>query len=125
MRILIYTILSLALAATAFAQEGSKKAAKRDEAPAAKGTLSTPFGVAKTTHAPAPKAKTVKRLQDWKVEMDGKDFKFTKKTPFGPSSWKRAEADLTADERAVAEHSGLLEPEKEPADEVETAAKQP
>src|SRR5690606_10887675 len=50
MRTLIYALLSLALAASAFGQDAPKKrASASDEKTAAEGTLSTPFGVAKTT----------------------------------------------------------------------------
>jgi len=126
MRIFVYTVLSLALALAlaAFGQEQPrKKAAASDEKSAAEGTLSTPFGVAKTTE-PVAKAKPKKVLQDWQVEKDGDSFKFTKKTPFGPSSWNRTETELTADERDVAERSGLLKPAEEPVEEeTETAVK--
>jgi hypothetical protein len=127
MRIFIYPALSLTLALAAFGQERpQKKAAASDEKSAAEGTLSTPFGVAKTTKPAAAPAKPKKVRQDWQVEKDGQDFKFTKKTPFGPSSWNRTEAELTADERDVAERSGLLKAEEEPVEEAaETAAKQP
>lgn len=127
MRTFIYALLSLALAASAFGQDApKKKASASDEKPAAEGALATPFGVAKTTKQPAAKAKPKKVPQDWQVEKDGDGFKFTKKTPFGPSSWSRTEAELTADERAVAERGGLLQPAEEPAveEEAETAAKQ-
>lgn len=126
MRILTYTVLSLVLAASAFGQDApQKKSPASDEKSAAEGTLSTPFGVAKTTKQAAAQPKPKKVLQNWKVEKDGDGFKFTKKTPFGPSSWTRAEGELTADERAVAEHNGLLQPAQEPAEEeAETAAKQ-
>jgi hypothetical protein len=82
--------------------------------------------VAKTAKQPVAKAKPKKVQQDWQVQKDGKDFKFTKKTPFGPSSWTRTEAELSADERDVAERAGLLQPAEEPAVEqaTETAAKQ-
>ena len=125
MRTFIYALLSLTLAASAFAQDApKKKAPASDEKPAAEGALSTPFGVAKTTKPAAAKAKPKKVLQDWQVEKDGQDFKFTKKTPFGPSSWNRTEAELTADERDVAERGGLLQPKEEPAEEeTEAAAK--
>ena len=127
MRIFIYTVLSLALATAAFGQDAPKKiAAASEKKPAAEGTLSTPFGVAKTTKQPVAKAKPKKVRQDWQVKKDGEDFKFSKKTPFGPSSWTRTEAELSADERTVAEHNGLLKPKEEPVDdEAETAAKQP
>jgi len=125
MRKFIYIVLSLTLAAAAFGQDApKKKASASDKKPAAEGTLSTPFGVAKTTK-PVAKAKPKKVLQDWQVEKDGQDFKFTKKTPFGPSSWTRTETELSADERDVAERSGLLKSEEEPVEEeTETAAKQ-
>ncbi len=125
MRIFIYTVLSFALATVAFGQDAPKKKATASEKkPAAEGTLSTPFGVAKTTK-PVAQAKPRKVRQNWQVEKDGKEFKFTKKTPFGPSSWNRTEAELSADERDVAERGGLLKPKEEPADdETETAAKQ-
>jgi hypothetical protein len=117
MRIFIYAVLSLALAVAAFGQNAPKKeTAASDEKPAAEGTLSTPFGVAKTAK-PVAKAKPKKVLQNWQVEKDGPDFKFSKKTPFGPSSWTRTEAELTADERVVAERSGLLQPVEEPVEE--------
>ena len=124
MRIFSCTVLSLAVALAAFGQEQPrKKAAASAEKPAAEGTLSTPFGVAKTTKSVA-KAQPRKVRQDWQVEKDGDSFKFTKKTPFGASSWNRAEAELTADERDVAERSGLLKPAEEPVEEeTETAAK--
>ena len=127
MRTFIYTVLSLALAAAAFGQDEPKqKPVASEKKPAAEGTLSTPFGVAKTTKPPAAKAKPKKVQQDWQVEKDGQDFKFSKKTPFGPSHWTRAEADLSADEREVAERSGLLKPQQEPVEEeTEAAAKQP
>jgi hypothetical protein len=126
MRIFIYALLSLALAAAAFGQdEPKKKPAASEKKPAAEGTLATPFGVAKTTKPAVAKAKPKKVRQNWKVEKDGQGFKFSKKTPFGPSSWTRTEAELSADERDVAERSGLLAPEEEPAEEeTETAAKQ-
>ncbi len=126
MRIFIYTVLSLALAAAAFGQDApKKKAAASEKRPAAEGRLNTPFGVAKTTEQPVAKAKPKKVRQDWQVEKEGESFKFSKKTPFGPSSWTRTEAELSADERAVAERSGLLKPQEEPAEqETETAAKQ-
>jgi hypothetical protein len=126
MRTFIYALLSLALAAAAFGQdEPKKKPAASEKKPAAEGTLSTPFGVAKTTKPPVAKAKPKKVQQDWQVEKDGQNFKFSKKTPFGPSSWTRTEADLSADERSVAERNGLLKPKEEPVDtETETAAKQ-
>jgi hypothetical protein len=127
MRIFIYTVLSLALAAAAFGQDAPKKeAAASEKKPAAEGKLATPFGVAKTTK-PVAQPKPKKVQQDWQVEKDGKDFKFTKKTPFGPSSWTRTEAELSADERDVAERGGLLKPVEDPADgdtETEAAAKQ-
>ena len=126
MRTFIYALLSLTLAASAFAQDApKKKAPASDEKPAAEGTLSTPFGVAKTTKPAVAKTKPKKVQQDWQVEKDEDGFKFTKKTPFGPSSWSRTEAELSADERDVAERSGLLEPGEKPAEEeTETAAKQ-
>lgn len=124
MRKFIYIVLSLTLAVAAFGQEAPKKKSPASDKKPAEGTLSTPFGVAKTTK-PAAKAKPKKVLQDWQVEKDGEDFKFTKKTPFGPSSWTRTEAELSADEREVAERGGLLKPAEEPVeDEAETAAKQ-
>lgn len=125
MRTFTYIVLSLALAAAAFGQDAAKPKADAGEKPA-EGTLSTPFGVAKTAKAPVAKPKPKKVQQNWQVEKDGSDFKFTKKTPFGPSSWTRTEAELTADERAAAERSGLLQPEQEPVEEeTEAAAKQP
>ena len=126
MRTFIYTLLSLTLAATAFGQDAPKKASANDEKPAAEGTLSTPFGVAKTTKPAAAKTKPKKVEQNWQVEKNQDGFKFTKKTPFGPSSWDRTEAELTADERDVVERAGLLRPAEEPTVEVETetAAKQ-
>ena len=126
MRIFIHALLSLALAAVAFGQaEPNKNAAASEKKPAAEGTLSTPFGVAKTTKPPVAKAKPKKVQQNWQVEKDGQDFKFTKKTPFGPSSWTRTESELSADEREVAERNGLLKSKEEPADDqTETAAKQ-
>ena len=126
MRIFIHALLTLTLAAVAFGQDASKKEGAASESkPAAEGTLSTPFGVAKTTKPPVAKAKPKKVQQNWQVEKDGQDFKFTKKTPFGPSSWTRTEAELSADEREVAERNGLLQPEEEPVkDNAETAAKQ-
>lgn len=125
MRKLIYAFLSLTLAAAAFAQQQSEKKPAADETkPAAEGKLSTPFGVANTSK-PAAKPKAKKVQQDWQVERDGDGFKFTKKTPFGPSSWNRTEAELSADERDVAERSGLLKSEQAPAEEeAETAEKQ-
>ena len=125
MRKFIYIVLSLTLAVAAFGQDApKKKASPTGKEPAAEGTLSTPFGVAKTTK-PAAKAKPRKVLQDWRVEKDGEGFKFTKKTPFGPSSWTRTEGELSADEREVAERGGLLKSAEEPAEEeTETAAKQ-
>jgi hypothetical protein len=126
MRIFIYAVLSLALAAAAFGQDAPKKKASASEKkPAAEGTLSTPFGVAKIKKPPVAKAKPKKIQQNWQVVKDGQKFKFSKKTPFGPSSWTRTEAELSADERSVAERSGLLEPKKEAVDDVaETVAKQ-
>ncbi len=127
MRRYIYAFLSLTLAASAFGQDAPKKQSPASgQQPAAEGELSTPFGVAKTTKQPVAKAKPKKVQQDWQVQKDGKDFKFTKKTPFGPSSWTRTEAELSADERDVAERAGLLQPAEEPAVEeaTETAAKQ-
>lgn len=126
MRIFIHALLTLTLAAVAFGQDAPKKGAAASESkPAAEGTLSTPFGVAKTTKPAVAKAKPKKVQQNWQVEKDGQDFKFTKKTPFGPSSWTRTEAELSADEREVAERNGLLQPEEEPVkDDTETAAKQ-
>ena len=126
MRIFIYTVLGLTLALAAFGQEQpQKKAAANDEKTAAEGTLSTPFGVAKTAKPAAAKAKPKKVQQDWQVERDGDGFKFTKKTPFGPSSWNRTEAELSADERDVAERGGLLTPEQQPVEEeTEKDAKQ-
>lgn len=125
MRIFIYAVLSLALAAGALGQDSpKKKPAASEKKPAAEGSLATPFGVAKTTRPAVTKAKPKVR-QNWKVEKDGQDFKFSKKTPFGPSSWTRTEAELSADERDVAERGGLLAPKEEPAEEeTETAAKQ-
>lgn len=124
MRIFIYTVLSLTLALVAFGQEQSeKKAAAGDEKSAAEGTLATPFGIAKIVK-PAAEAKPRRVQQDWQVERDGDGFKFTKKTPFGPSSWNRTEAELSADEREVAERGGLLKPEpKAVEEETETAKK--
>jgi hypothetical protein len=126
MRIFTYILLTLALAAAALGQDAPKKQAPAaGDQPAAEGKLSTPFGVAKTTKPAAAKPKPKKVEQDWKVEKNGKDFKFTKKTPFGPSSWNRTEAELSADERAVAERNGLLETVGEPVEEeTGTAAKQ-
>ena len=126
MRIFIHALLTLTLTAVAFGQDASKKEGAASESkPAAEGTLSTPFGVAKTTKPPIAKAKPKKVQQNWQVEKAGQDFKFTKKTPFGPSSWTRTEAELSADEREVAERNGLLQPEEEPVkDDAETAAKQ-
>jgi hypothetical protein len=122
----MYTILSLALAAAVFGQDAPKeKAAATEKKPAAEGTLSTPFGVAKTTKAADAKKKPKKVQQDWQVEKDGESFKFSKKTPFGPSSWTRSEDELSADERDVAERRGLLKPKPEPIDGASGTAAKP
>ena len=126
MRIFTYALLSFTLALASFAQEQQeKKAAAGEPKAAAEGTLSTPFGVAKIVKPAAAQPKPKKVRQNWQVEREGDGFKFTKKTPFGPSSWNRTEAELSADERDVAERSGLLKPENKPLEEqAETASKQ-
>ncbi len=123
MRKFLYVFLSLTLAVAAFGQEQPREKAPANETkPAAEGKLSTPFGVAQTAKPAAAKAKPKKVQQDWQVEKDGNGFKFTKKTPFGPSSWTRTEAELSADERDVAERNGLLKTEPESVDEESEAA---
>lgn len=123
MRKFLYVFLSLTLAVAAFGQEQSQEKATANETkPAADGKLSTPFGVAKTSKPATAKPKPKKVQQDWQVEKDADGFKFTKKTPFGPSSWTRTEAELSADEREVAERNGLLKAEQESVEEGSEAA---
>lgn len=126
MRRFIYAFLSLTLVAAAFGQDEPKKQSPASgQQPAAEGKLSTPFGVAKTSKPAVAQAKPKKVRPNWQIEKTGDSFKFTKKTPFGPSSWTRTEAELSADERSVAERNGLLETQEAPLaeQEAEPAAK--
>lgn len=126
MRIVITTVLGVVLVATAFAQP--KTEAKSDKKQSSESTLSTPFGTAKIDRSkiakPAPKPTKIR--PDLDVEMVEASFKFSKKTPFGTTTWSRTEAELSEQERAIVEQRGLLKVEEEPAEEaeeVQTAAK--
>ena len=93
--ILMTLTAALALGAEAEKDKGAQKSDSGD-------TVQTPFGPAKKK-APAPKppprAITSKPLVD--VSLDGDTYTFKRQTPFGSQTWKRAKADLSADEKKL------------------------
>ncbi len=93
-RLLMMITLTAALALGA---EPEKKSAENDSE-----TVQTPFGPAKkqtATPQPPPPPSTAKPLVD--VKLDGDTYTFARQTPFGSQSWKRAKADLSADEKKL------------------------
>lgn len=96
-RIFVLTILTAALA---FGAEAEKE--KSAEKSSSGDTVQTPFGPAKKqapAAKPAPRRITSKPLVD--VSIDGDTYTFTRQTPFGAQTWKRAQADLSADEKKL------------------------
>ena len=94
-----FFILMTLSAVLAFGAEGDKKPAKSDGE-----TVQTPFGPAKKQTAapqPPPPASTAKPLVD--VKLDGGTYTFSRQTPFGAQSWKRAESELSPDEKKLVE----------------------
>ena len=120
---MIRLLMLIALtAALAFGAEGDKdKAAKSSDSG---DTVQTPFGPAKKNTAapqPPPPPSTAKPLVD--VSLDGDTYTFSRQTPFGSQSWKRAKADLSADEKKLVQahetwqktQASKTEPKSEPA----------
>jgi hypothetical protein len=107
-------------AALAIGAEGDKdKTAKSDG-----DTVQTPFGPAKKqTEAPPPPppASTAKPLVD--VKLNGDTYTFSRQTPFGAQSWKRAKAELSSDEKKLVEAHEAWEEKK--AEKAEPAPAKP
>jgi hypothetical protein len=100
---MIRFLMLMALAASlSFGAEAEKeKPAKKSDSGE---TVQTPFGRVKKQAAqpkPAPRASAAKPLVD--ISVDGDVYTFTRQTPFGAQSWKRAKADLSADEHKLIE----------------------
>jgi hypothetical protein len=90
-------LLMTLTAALAIGAEGDKKPANSDG-----DTVQTPFGPAKKNTAapqPPPPPSTAKPLVD--VKLDGDTYTFSRQTPFGSQSWKRAKSELSSDEKKL------------------------
>ena len=65
-------------------------------------TVQTPFGPAKKqTAAPKPAVRRTASKPLVDVALEGDTYTFTRQTPFGSQTWKRATADLSADEKKL------------------------
>jgi hypothetical protein len=105
--------LLLLIAGLAFGAEEKKAESEAKEGE----TVQTPFGPAKKQEAapkPAPRAITSKPLVD--VSLQGDTYTFTRQTPFGAQSWKRAKADLSdAEKKLIADQEAWEKHEAEEA----------
>ena len=116
---MIRLLMLIALtAAVALGAEGDKKKSAESDG----DTVQTPFGPAKRQQAapqPPPPPSSAKPLVD--VKLDGDTYTFSRQTPFGAQSWKRAKSDLSAQEKKLVEAHEAWEDkqteksEKEPA----------
>jgi hypothetical protein len=116
-------ILLTALAATlVFGAEGKKD--KESPKSDSSETVQTPFGrVKKRAPEPKPEPRPITAKPLTEVTVEGDTYTFKRQTPFGTQSWKRAKADLSADEKkliadqeAWEEHEAeSAKPEPEPA----------
>ncbi len=95
-----FFILMALTAVLAFGAEAEKE--KKAKTSDSSDTVQTPFGPAKK-QAPAPKAAprriTSKPLVE--VSSDGDTYSFSRQTPFGAQTWKRAKAELSSDEKKL------------------------
>jgi hypothetical protein len=115
----LFMLMTLA-ASLAFGAEAEKdKPAQKSDSGE---TVQTPFGPVKKQAAqpkPEPRPVASKPLVD--ISLDGDTYTFTRQTPFGAQSWKRAKADLSSDEKKLIEQQEAWEkqeaekPKPEPA----------
>ena len=119
-----FLMLAALSAILAFGAEAEKDKAAKKSDPGE--TVQTPFGPVKKQDPapkPAPRPVTAKPLVD--TSLDGDTYTFTRQTPFGDQSWKRAKSDLSSDEKKLIEAQEAWEKQEAESAKPEPPAEKP